>query len=60
MKRGKKIGGKCKKKKEERGKQRRKGAVLWSWSRKEPKLLAGTGILKFRLRLPTPGQTKVQ
>ncbi len=42
--------------------------VLWSrsWSRKEPKLLAGAGagagILKFRLRLPAPapapGQTK--
>jgi hypothetical protein len=36
---------------------------LWSWSRKEPKLLAGAGagagILKFRLRLLAPGQIKV-
>jgi hypothetical protein len=34
-------------------------ALLWSWSRKESKLLAGAGIVKLRLRLPTPGQTKV-
>jgi hypothetical protein len=40
-------------------------AVLWSRSRKEPKLLAearagaGAGILKFQLWLPAPGQTKV-
>jgi hypothetical protein len=39
--------------------------VLWSWSRKEPKLLAraraAAGILKVWLRLlaPAPDQTKV-
>jgi hypothetical protein len=34
-----------------------------SWSRKEPKLLDGTGagasICKFRLQLPAPSRTKV-
>jgi hypothetical protein len=39
--------------------------VLWSrsWSRKEPELLAGagagSGIPKFWLPAPAPGQTKV-
>jgi hypothetical protein len=34
---------------------------LWSRSRKEPERLAGAvaGLLKFRLRLPAPGQTKL-
>jgi hypothetical protein len=31
----------------------------WSWRRKELEFLAGACILKFRLRLPAPGQTKV-
>jgi hypothetical protein len=39
-------------------------AVLWSrsrsWSRKEPELLAGAGILKFRLRLPASAQGQTQ
>ncbi len=38
-------------------------AVLWSRSRKEPKLFAeagaGAGKLKFQLWLPAPGQTEV-
>jgi hypothetical protein len=39
-------------------------AVLWSrsWSRKEPELLAGAGMLKFQfpLRLPAPAPGKSQ